>query len=396
MIENAVSPQQNSSLVNRAWLAVMARFLVHGLIASTWISRIPAIKESLHLNNGVFGLSLLGAAVGSLTAIPVCGWLVNRYGSSSVAAWSSIAFCAALIAPALAVNAVTLFIGLILFGVAASSNDVSMNAQGVAVENRMESPTMSRFHALFSIGGMVGAGVGGVVAALHVSPLPHLAGAAVIFAAITASTTLPIKGVPDSHSEQSSHGLSLRSIPFALFALCVIGFCLFLSEGAMADWVAVYLKQILDAGPGTAAAGYAVFSAGMAVFRLLGDAITVKLGQVQTVRTGALVAAVGLTFALLMKSPYWALPGFAATGVGFSVIVPLVFAAGGRIPSVSPGAGIATVSGLSYMGFLFGPPLIGFISQKSSLRYALFLVVALTLLSAILAKFVGRIQEPVK
>ena len=140
-----------------------------------------------------------------------------------------------------------------------------------------------------------------------------------------------------------------------LLTLTVIGFCMFLSEGAMADWTAVYLKQVLIAGPGVAAAGYAVFSAGMAVFRLLGDAITARLGPVRTVRAGALVAAAGLALALAAQSPGWALPGFALTGAGFSVIVPLVFGAGGHLRSIPRGAGIAIVSGSGYIGFLFWP-----------------------------------------
>jgi MFS family permease len=168
---------------------------------------------------------------------------------------------------------------------------------------------------------------------------------------------------------------------------------MFLSEGAMADWTAVYLKQVLSAGPGVAAAGYAVFSAGMAVFRLLGDAITTRLGSVRTVRAGALVAAAGLSIALAAHSPAWALPGFALTGAGFSVIVPLVFGAGGRVRSVPRGAGIAIVSGSGYIGFLFGPPLIGLIAQQTSLRAALCLVVALSLLAAMLARAVRVAAE---
>jgi MFS family permease len=190
-----------------------------------------------------------------------------------------------------------------------------------------------------------------------------------------------------------AHRLPFRSIPPVLLALCTIGFCILLAEGAMADWTAVYLKQVLNSGPGTAAAGYAVFSCGMAVFRLLGDLITVRLGQALTLRVGAIVAAAGLAFALLVKSPVWAMPGFAATGAGFSVIIPLVFAAGGRVPKVSRGVGIATVSGLGYLGFLFGPPAIGFLSQATSLRWALFLVVVLTAIAASLAGAVGRIDN---
>jgi MFS family permease len=174
-------------------------------------------------------------------------------------------------------------------------------------------------------------------------------------------------------------------------ALCAIGFCAFLSEGAMADWIAVYLKQVLEAGQGLAAIGYAVFSVGMATFRLLGDAITARLGPARTVRTAALVAMFGLIFALSMPSPYWALPGFAAAGAGFSVIIPLVFAAGGRVPKVSRGAGIATVSGIGYLAFLFGPPSIGFLSQLTNLRYALFLVVLLMFISAWLSHVMERL-----
>jgi MFS family permease len=383
----------SGSATSRGWWAVVVRFLVHGLITATWVSRIPAIKESLHLSDGVLGLTLLGAAVGSLTGIPICGWLVNRYGSNLVTTWSSIGFCLGLVLPGLAVNAPTLFVALIGFGAMAGMNDVAMNAQAVAVETHIGTPTMSRFHAMFSIGGMAGAALGGAVAARHVPPSLHLAAAALTFLLITVLAIPSVLELHDEHSRSGAHKLPLRSIPPALLALCTIGFCLFLSEGAMADWTAVYLKQVLSSGPGIAAAGYAVFSAGMAIFRLLGDVITVRLGQTKTVRTGALVAACGLGFALCMRSPYWALPGFAATGAGFSVIVPLVFAAGGRVNSVSRGAGIATVSGIGYLGFLFGPPAIGFIAQLSSLRWALLLVVALTLLSAGLAGAVGRMNE---
>ena len=132
--------------------------------------------------------------------------------------------------------------------------------------------------------------------------------------------------------------------------------------------------------------GYAVFSAAMAVFRLSGDWITNRLGFAWTVRGGALLAACGLTSALLVHSPYEALPGFALVGAGFSSIIPLVFAAGGRIKSVSEGAGVAAVSGLGYLGFLIGPTAIGFISELTSLRIGLSLIVALSLLTAGLVK----------
>ena len=181
----------------------------------------------------------------------------------------------------------------------------------------------------------------------------------------------------------------MRRIPPVLITLALVGFCLFLSEGAMADWTGVYLKQVLKTSPALAAAGYAVFSTGMALFRLIGDAVTARIGAVRTVRFGALLAAFGLTVALAASSADLALVGFAFTGAGFSVIIPSIFAAGGKVASVPPGVGIATVSGLGYIGFLFGPPAIGMIAQHSSLRTALALLVALSLTAAIGAKAVA-------
>lgn len=375
-----VSPMRLSA----AWWAVAARFLVHGLVVSAWVSRIPTVQALLQISNGALGMALLGAAIGSVSAIPACGWLVSRFGSSRVANWTSVGFCLALVLPAVAVNVVTLFAALFVYGAMAGANDVAMNSQAVAIEVKMKSPTMSRFHAMFSIGAMVGAALGGSVAAHHVLPWIHLSVGAAIFIAITLATNPMMLEVHD-HLEKREHGLPFWRIPPVLLALCVIGFCIFLSEGAMADWTAVYLKQVLAAGPGLAAIGYAVFSAGMAIFRLLGDAITTRLGPARTVRTGALVAASGLGLALLAPSAYWALPGLAASGAGFSVIIPLVFGAGGRVKSVGRGAGVATVSGIGYLGFLFGPPAIGFVSQLTSLRYALWIVVTLCGTAALLS-----------
>jgi MFS family permease len=371
-----------------AWWAVAARFLVHGLVVSAWVSRIPAVQAQLHLSNGALGLALLGAAIGSVSAIPVCGWLVSRYGSSRISTWTSVGFCVALVLPALALNAATLFAALFVYGAMAGANDVAINSQAVSVELKMKSPTMSRFHAMFSVGGMVGAALGGWVATHHVLPWIHLGIGALIFMSITLAT-MPLMLEVHDHLEKRQHGLPFRRIPPVLLALCFIGFCIFLSEGAMADWTAVYLKQVLAAGPGLAAMGYAVFSAGMAIFRLLGDAITTRLGPARTVRTGALVAASGLAFALLAPSAYWALPGLCATGAGFSVIIPLVFGAGGRVKSVGRGAGVATVSGIGYLGFLFGPPAIGLVSQLTSLRYALWIVVCLSVTAAVLSNAVN-------
>lgn len=381
-----------TAVVRRSWWATVAIFFLHGLIVSTWISRIPAVQISLRMNNGVLGLTLLSSALGAVTAIPFTGALVNRFGSRTVSFWATVWLCLALIGPGLAVNAPTLAIALFLFGVGAASMDVAMNAQGVEVEKRLGSPTMSRFHGMFSLGAMIGAGIGGAIAASGVSPFYHFAASAIAYLVIAA---LARPWLLETHSGliPEAHRLPWNKIPPVLLALSAIGFCILLAEGAMADWTAVYLKQVLNAGQGTAATGYSVFSAAMAIFRFLGDWITVRLGALRAVRFGSLTGAAGLLWALSVHSPLWTMPGFAAVGAGFSVIIPLVFGSGGRVKGISPGAGIATVTGLGYIGFIVGPPAIGFASQLVTLRYALGVVVGCCLITAALSGSLRKLDS---
>jgi Major Facilitator Superfamily len=270
---------------------------------------------------------------------------------------------------------------------------VAMNAQGVEVEKALLRPTMSRFHAMFSAGAMAGAAVGGLLAAHGIKPLPHLVASCLLnLIGVLAVSPLLLKEKP--HPTQKQHRVPLNRIPKVLLALSAIGFCILLSEGAMADWTAIYLRQVLHSGQGTAALGYSVFSAAMASLRFLGDVITERFGPLRTVRGGCLVAACGLTWALAAQTPAWSMPGFAITGAGLSAIIPLVFGGGGRVPSISPGAGIATVTGIGYVGFIVGPPAIGFASQVVTLRYALVLVVACCITAAFLAGYM-RMLEPV-
>ena len=382
-----------SAQVRRGWWGTVILFLVHGLVVATWVSRIPAIQSALHLPNGLLGLTLLSSAAGALTSIPITGWLVNRYGSKRVTSVASLLFCLTLLPLAAAFNTVTLAGALYVSGLIAASMDVSMNAQGVEVENELGAPTMSRFHGMFSLGGMVGAGLGGLAAASGIKPLLHFAGSAVLnFGLVLVAIPLLLKG--RGRAVDTEHRLPWNRIPPVLLALSAISFCCLLSEGAMGDWTAVYLKQVQHAGAGLAAAGYAVFSAAMAIFRFLGDWITARLGPLRTVRTASLVAGGGLVWALAAQSAEWALPGFAAAGAGFSVIVPLVFGSGGRVESVPPGPGIATVSGIGYLGFIVGPPSIGFASQAFTLRYGLGLVVLCCLASAVLSRYMRLLKPP--
>lgn len=391
MVSASPSTSAVKSRTGAAWWAVVIFFLIHGLVVSSWISRIPAIQSALGLSNGLLGLTLLSSALGAVTTIQTTGHLVSKYGSKRVSTIASCLFCLSVTLPGLATGPWTLAVALYVYGVMAAAMDVSMNAQAIEVERKLGHPTMSRFHGMYSLGAMAGAFVGGWLGEQGVAVLSHLTGSAILnMIGILAVSSLLI---PDAPVEEASHRLSLRKLPKVLLALSAIAFLMLVSEGAMADWIAVYLKQTFNANQGVAAAGFAVFSAAMAIFRILGDWVTAHLGPFKTVRTGCLVAAAGVICALAAPSPLWSLPGFAVTGMGLSVIVPLVFGGGGRVPGVSPGPGIATVTGLGYLGFIVGPPTIGFASQVVTLRWALMFVALCCLLAAALAGMM-RMLEP--
>ena len=201
----------NEAQRRRAFWGVMACFLVHGLEVSTWVSRIASVKAALHLSDGALGLALLGTAIGSITAIPLCGALVVRYGSREIARWTAVGFCTALVAIPFAVSTATLFAALFFYGAMAGANDVAMNAQAVATERRLGTPVISRFHAMFSIGGMLGACVGAFLAGQGMHSTTHLIGGAILFFFIAMLST---KLLVDTRTERSeSQSPDVRTVP---------------------------------------------------------------------------------------------------------------------------------------------------------------------------------------
>jgi MFS family permease len=376
---------ESARAVRTAWWSSILIFLIHGLAISSWISRIPTKQIELGLSNAVLGLTLLGTAAGSVVAIPIAGRLVDHYTSKRVTAWSTYGLCVSLIPLAFARDAPTLASLLFVFGAMAGAMDVAMNAQGVEVEKEIGKSIMSRLHSMYSFGAMAGAGLGSLLVDIRVTAAAHFAFAAPPLLALAfwkAPHMLEVRHAPAAHGKD---GLSASKFPTTLIALSAIAFCMLVSEGAMADWIGVYLLQAMNAAPGFAGAGFAVFSAAMAVCRFFGDAITHRLGDGRTVLVCSLVGAAGLTWALLAPTAAWSLPGFAATGAGFSVVVPIVFGAGGRVENVTPGSGIAMVTGFGYVGFLIGPPAIGFLSEYFSLRSALGVLVGLIIICALLS-----------
>ena len=375
-----------SARVARA--SVAAIFFINGAGTANWLVRIPAVKARLGLSEGMLGIALLGVAVGALVAMPRTGHLVARYGSRPVTRVGAAIFAATLFLPTLAPNASLLIPALIALGVGHGALDVSMNAQAATVERQYGRPLMSGLHALFSAGGLVGAAIGGFVAHHRIGAAPHLIVTAALAGVLALVVTL---GMLPAEADRDLTGEVAPARPRGiLLTLGVMAFCVLLGEGAMADWSALYLRDVTAAAPGIAAAGYAAFSLAMASGRFAGDGLTLRFGATPLVRGGGVLAAVGLAVAIASTNPWTAVVGFAAVGAGFSVAFPLMLAKAGSLPGTSPGTAIATVSVFGYAGFLAGPPVIGFVSQATSLRGGL-VVVALT--SLIVAALAGGFRK---
>lgn len=395
--------------------AVAAIFFANGFVFGNWVPRIPAVQEELGLGEGRLGLALLGSAVGALLAMPATGWLVGRYGSRPVTTAAVLLCCLTLALPPLAVGVATLGLGLLVFGAGFGALDVSMNAQGVAVERRYGRPILSSFHAAFSFGGLAGAGVAGPVAGAGVAPLPHLlvvgalsavGGVAASRALLPASADAGRAGLDPAAVEPGATGggpavsaapdakrrVGAR-LPRRLLLLGAVAFACLLAEGAIADWSAVYMDANLGTGPGLAAAGFAAFSLTMAVGRLLGDRFAAAWGPVALVRRGGALVAAALGLALLADQPAAAVVGFAGVGVGLAAIVPVVFSAAGQTSGLAPGPAIAAVSTMGYTGFLVGPPAIGLLAEAASLPIALGVVVGMGVAMAALAGSVAPVAR---
>ena len=366
--------------LSRERLSISVIFLVHGLIVASWVSRIPAIQSALGLSPAVLGTVLLSTTAGALVAMPLTGGLVHHFGSRRLVIVTTILFCLALPLLARPDSAVGLAASLFVFGAAAGGMDVSMNVQAAEFERKRAKPVMSSFHGLFSVGGMLGSAIGGAVAQRGLGPASHFALASLAFGLVGGSVLVWLS--PGSSRSESS--LSLR-FDRRILILGAIGFCILIGEGAMADWTAVYLHNSLGTGAGLAALGYSVFSACMASGRFLGDWLTQVLGPVRMVRTGSLLAAFGMAAATMFEHVPVALVGFGLVGAGFSTIIPIIFGAGASVKGMPPGAGVAAVTTAGYLGFLLGPPLIGWTAQLTSLRLALGFVTVLSLMAAVLA-----------
>jgi predicted MFS family arabinose efflux permease len=368
--------------IRRARWAVLGIFLLNGVGVASWAAHIPFIKEKFGLNEATLGLALLAIAAGSVGTLLLGGPIVARFGSRMMTLVGAFVFCADLPLLIVAPTFPLLILALVCFGACLGAMEVAANVQAFGIEERYARPIMSTFHALFSVGGLLGAAVAGWSLAEGIPPITHMLIVALVLGVLTAAGMRHLLPTDKQHPSEAS-GIILPSGP--RLGLGVLAFFALVAEGAMADWSAVYLRDTLLTTAGFAATGYATFSLAMAVGRLSGDAIRTRLHSRLVVQISAAMAAVGMGTALFSGQPLIALIGFACVGLGLANIVPVLFTAAGRTPGVATGTGIAAVATAGYFGFLIGPPMIGFVAQHTSLTGGLALVALSLALTAGLA-----------
>jgi hypothetical protein len=359
-------------------------FFVNGALFASWASRIPALSDRVDATTGALGLALLAPALGAIVAMPLVGRVLPGRSSRSFCGFATAGLMAALLLPAVARSIPALAAALFTVGVANSTLDLAMNAQGVSIERRLRRPILSSLHAAFSFGGFAGASLGALAAALSVAPLPHLAFAALLFGmpGLLAIRSLLVR---DEDVDAHAPAMRWRRLPSRLVLLGAACFFCLMAEGGASDWSA---KLVRDGLAGTAALGavaYAVFSIAMGAGRLIADRLWARWGSVGLLRRSGALAAVGFAAGLALGTVPTAIAGFAALGLGLAGVVPTLFRSGANQPGVSTGPALAAVSSLGYLGFLAGPPLIGGVAQLTSLSIACGLLVVAGLLVMLLA-----------
>ncbi|MEI2794779.1 MFS transporter [Pseudoxanthomonas sp. F11] len=358
----------------RERIATRLAFFIAGFAVSAWAPLIPFAKRRLALDDAQLGLMLLCLGIGSVLMMPLAGGLAARFGCRRTILAAGTVICLCLPALMLAPSIPVLAAALAVFGAGLGVLDVVMNLQAVIVERASGRAMMSGFHGMYSVGGIAGAG--GVAGALAwgASPLGAITGTAVLAALLLAAAR---SGLLAQGGEGDHPAFVLpRGRVLLLGAVC---FAMFLSEGAVLDWSAVFLSTVRHADPATAGFGYVAFAVTMTLGRLSGDRIVQAWGAFRVVVCGALVAASGFAVAILCTSPMAGLAGFALVGAGAANVVPVMFSAAGRQHDMPTHLAVAAVTTMGYAGVLLGPAALGFVAKATSLPMAFGLLVALLL-----------------
>lgn len=364
----------------RARAAISVAFLLMGFGVGLWAGHIPVIQEKLDIDLGVIGLALLTMAVGAMVSMPLSGWIVGHVGSRRPTTIAMLAYMVIVPLPLLAGIVPVLFIGTFFFGFTLGAFDVVANVQASEIETARERPTMSSFHAFYSIGAMIGAWIAGELISFGWGDGTGAVAVCLVLIVVGGFAAAYFYPSGPTPGEGPRFALPNRFL-LALGAICFFGYAI---EGAVTDWSALFLTDVRGQTPADATWGLVFFSFAMATFRLFGDPIVARLGPRVVLGGGGLICAAGLLITIAVPSPLVGALGFGLVGVGAANVVPVLFSVGARAPGVPPGVGVAAIATIGYLGFLSAPPILGFIGDGFGLTTSMGLVLVMGLVMAVL------------
>ncbi|NJC25514.1 MFS transporter [Neolewinella antarctica] len=372
-------------LTTPRYLAPAWIFTSLNIVVATWVLYVPAVKERLELDDGQLGLALFAFSAGLLTAIAPSSSLFEKFGLGRLSFIATCCFGLLMCIPVMATTYPMLVVGIFCTGLAASIMDIGMNALISELEYEDGVNIMSAAHGFFSLGGVIGAGLGSLLLGVFVEPVYHMLSVA---AFLIVTNGFAVRHYLHRRSRKADRGgegkfkfaLIKPLLGFTVLAVLIMG-----SEGAIEHWSKLYLLDVVKISSDRVAGfGFVAFSATMTIGRFMGDNVSSRFGPYNIIIGGTLIAAAG--FGLVLSTLFWpAMIGFALVGLGFSVIIPELFRLAGRAEGVSSAEGISVVAGMGYVGFLASPAILGLLSDWSSLRLSFAALLGAALVSALIA-----------
>ena len=367
----------------KARIALTVEYFIFGFLFSSLLSRFPALSEKYNLTEGELSLIPFFMSIGSLLFMPICGYLISKYGSKklSAAGFLQISIFALF---AIAPNIYSLYIFCFFYGMAVGCTDVAVNANSLIIERAYKRPIISLFHAFFYVG-MAGGSLLSILFLIFNAPVEiHFLVVAIIsIVSFGIGRLYFLKETP-----QKASRISKGKILFPkgiLLLIAAIAFCGRIVEGGISDWSTVYMNNIVKISAVYAPIGLTIYAVFLSIGRFFGDSIRSKYRDDKTLFYSCIITSAGL--AVMISTPYVAttIIGLFISGLGLANVVPVIYSLAGKATPNNPGVGLATVNTLSGTGFLFGPAIIGFIAEHYTLRISFGYVLALCLIMSYLA-----------
>jgi MFS family permease len=371
-------------------IAVSSFFFLAGICFASWASRIPDIQAKLKLNPAALGAVLLCLPIGLICSLPVAGFLVAKYGSRIIVMCAAALYACTLPVLGLASSPTGLMVTLFIFGFGGNMINISVNTQAVATEALYDKPIMASFHGVWSMAGFTGAAIGTGMVRFHVLPPYHF----IFITALAFLILIFFSGKLNRKDSNRDEKLPIFVRPDkSLLNFGLIAFFSMICEGAMFDWSGIYFAKVVRPDPALITLGYTAFMCTMATGRFVGDWFAFRVGMKRMLQVSGLLTALGLMISVIFPHLVTATIGFLMVGAGVSSIIPMIYSAAGKSKLMSPGVAIAAVSTIGYLGFLFGPPFIGFIAQATSLRISFSLIALMGTMIAVIATRMKEKQE---